>query len=224
MPRTPPRTHPARPLTISECVRHGKEKRKAEAKAKAGWLAAFCRAEPTLGCSSIRYRIVDSDADSSTHDVDLPCRPRSTPTHSCENLSKAGHCGFAGCEPHGCGDQAPMDGFTASPQTHSAPPSHRKTAVAVAVAVALALALALAVASAGAGCNPAEPLPQGQAGGAATHACCTSASDARSSSRHCGNNCAWWALVLHCVGSVRTAAAYHCTASCFFPMRHSASA
>ncbi|KAG1365917.1 hypothetical protein G6F61_013478 [Rhizopus arrhizus] len=113
-----------------------------------------------------------------------------------------------------------MDGFTASPQTHSAPPSHGKAAVAVAVAVALALA----VASAGAGCNPAEPLPQGQAGGAAAHACCTSASDARSSSRQCGSNCANWAVLLHCDGSVRTAAAYHCTASCFCPDRHSANA
>ncbi|KAG0928579.1 hypothetical protein G6F32_012533 [Rhizopus arrhizus] len=111
-----------------------------------------------------------------------------------------------------------MDGFTASPQTHSAPPSHGMPAVAVAVAVALALA----VASAGAGCNPAEPLPQGQAGGAAAHACCTSASDARSSSRQCGSNCANWAVLLHCDGSVRTAAAYHCTASCFCPDRHSA--
>ena len=50
--------------------------------------------------------------------------PKAAVAHSRVNLSKAGYCGFAGCEPHGCGDQAPMDGFTASPQTHSAPPSH----------------------------------------------------------------------------------------------------
>gem|GEM_PF-6405238 len=68
------------------------------------------------------------------------------------------------------------------------------------------------------------PFPQGQAGGAAAQACCTSASEARSSSRHNGNNCAKRLLSLHCVGSVRTAAAYHCTASCFCPARHSASA
>ncbi len=205
MPRTPPRTHPTRPLTISECVRHGKEKRKAEAKAKAGWLAAFCRAEPTLGCSSIRYRIVDSDTDSSTHDVDLPCRPRSTPTSSRE-LSEAGRCGLAGplapwargmpragwagcptpalpCAQDSAHEQGaiepPGTGLRRVLPTHTAPPSRGLPAVAVASAVA----------SAGAGCNPAEPLPQGQAGGAATHACCTSASDARSSSRHCGSSC-----------------------------------
>ncbi len=40
------------------------------------------------------------------------------------------------------------------------------------------------------GATRPAPLPQGQAGGAATHACCTSANDARSSSRHCGNSCA----------------------------------
>ncbi len=44
-----------------------------------------------------------------------------------------------GCEPHGCGDQAPMDGFTASPQTHSAPPSHGMHAIAVALALASAV-------------------------------------------------------------------------------------
>jgi hypothetical protein len=49
-------------------ISHGKEKRRS--KAKAGWLAAFCRAEPTLGCISIRYRKIDSDVDSSTHGVD----------------------------------------------------------------------------------------------------------------------------------------------------------
>ncbi len=138
-----------------------------------------------------------------------------------EGALLAKHC-FASARTHSRQRLGRSGGLRRVLPTHTAPPSHGLPAVAVAVAVAVALALA--VASAGAGCNPAEPLPQGQAGGAATHACCTSASDARSSSRHCGSNCAWWALVLHCVGSVRTAAAYHCTASCFCPMRHSASA
>jgi len=40
------------------------------------------------------------------------------------------------------------------------------------------------------GATRRNPLPQGQAGGAAAQACCTSASEARSSSRHNGNNCA----------------------------------
>ncbi len=33
---------------------------------------------------------------------------RSAPTTSRVKLSKAGHCGFAGCERHGCRGQAPM--------------------------------------------------------------------------------------------------------------------
>ncbi|RTQ90153.1 hypothetical protein EKL94_07850 [Stenotrophomonas maltophilia] len=55
MPRTPPRTHPARPLTISECVRHGKEKRKAEA---LGWLL-FVEPSPRSAAfrSDIEYSI-----------------------------------------------------------------------------------------------------------------------------------------------------------------------
>ncbi len=40
------------------------------------------------------------------------------------------------------------------------------------------------------GATRRNPLPQGQAGGAAAQACCTSASEARSSSRHNGSNCA----------------------------------
>ncbi len=220
MPRTPPRTHPARPLAISGGVRHGKEKRRS--KAKAGGLAASRRAEPTLGCISIRYRIVDSVTDSSTHGVDLPCRPRSTPTNSCRNLSKAGHCGFAGCEPHGCGDQAPRTGLR-RPRKPTVPRHPAGSPLLLRLLLLLQLLLQLLPLRVPGATRP-NPFPQGQAGGAAAQACCTSASDARSSSRHCGNSCAWWALVLHCVGSVRTAAAYHCTASCFCPSRHSASA
>jgi hypothetical protein len=47
---------------------------------------------------------------------------RSAPTNSRVNLSKAGHCELAGCERHGCRDQAPMDRFTAPPRTHPARP------------------------------------------------------------------------------------------------------
>ncbi len=219
-PRHPCRGHPAnppRPASDNFRVRppRKRKKRKAEAKAKAGWLAAFCRAEPTLGCSSIRYRIVDSDADSSTHDVDLPCRPRSTPTSSRE-LSEAGRCGLAGPLAPWMAPSSPMDGFTACPANPHRPAIPRIARCCCCFGFGCCLC----------GCRvqPGRTAPQGQAGGAATHACCTSASDARSSSRHCGSNCAWWALVLHCVGSVRTAAAYHCTASCFCPIRHSASA
>ncbi len=43
-----------------------------------------------------------------------PCEPTTAVTNSRVNLSKAGHCGFAGCEPHGCGDQALSDGNLAA--------------------------------------------------------------------------------------------------------------
>ncbi len=53
-------------------------------------------------------------------------------------LSKAGWVGWRGCEPHGCGDQASMDGFTASPVIRPTPPIRSNPAIAVAVAVASA--------------------------------------------------------------------------------------
>ncbi len=59
-------------------------------------------------------------------------------------LLKAGWVRLRGCERHGCRDQAPMDGFTASPATGPTPPSHTKPAIAVAFALALAVALAWA--------------------------------------------------------------------------------
>ncbi|CAM4416819.1 hypothetical protein STLA111740_17455 [Stenotrophomonas lactitubi] len=109
------------------------------------------RSTPCVDALRSILEIFDFDRDSSTHGVDLLATGK---------LSKAGHCGFAGCEPHGCGDQASMDGFTAPPQTHSAPPSHGMHAVAVASAVAAA--------SAGAGCSPAEPLNRQPAPGTGT--------------------------------------------------------
>ncbi len=85
----------------------------------------------------------------STHGVDLPCRPRSTPTNSSAEriptdrgrLSKAGWVRWRGCPRHGCRGQAPRDGFTASPATGPAPPSLSSPA--------------FDVASAGAGRSPA---------------------------------------------------------------------
>jgi hypothetical protein len=73
------------------------------------------RSTPCVDEFQSKLNISTVDRSASTHGVDLLATGK---------LSKAGHCGFAGCEPHGCGDQASMDGFTASPQTHSAPPSH----------------------------------------------------------------------------------------------------
>src|SRR3546814_6827045 len=54
---------------------------------------------------------------------------------------------------------------------------------------------------------------QGQLGGALAHAAATSASFARSSSRQSGSSAGRLAGSRQCIGSVRTAAAYHCTAS-----------
>src|SRR6185437_4139016 len=76
------------------------------------------------------------------------CRPRSTPTNSSRNLSKAGWVRLRGRERHGWRDRAYRDVLAASPATGPTPPSLRKPASAVASAVA--------VASAGAGRSPAE--------------------------------------------------------------------
>jgi hypothetical protein len=52
--------------------------------------------------------------------------PRTHPTVT-GKLSKAGRCRIAGCPRHGCRDQAPMDGFTASPQSDTALPNPQTT-------------------------------------------------------------------------------------------------
>ncbi len=235
MPRTPPRTHPARPLTISECVRHVKEKRKAEAKAKAGWLAAFCRAETTLGCSSIRYRIVDSDVDSFAHGVDIVSTKVDTyqqqgtvgggavwvgrtvgamgPRHASGELGRMPNPGLAVCagqRTRARRHRAPM-GEGALPARHASqapertaasgwagprrgvygvscqptPPRHPTDCPLLLLLMLWLWLLPLRVP----GATRPTPFPQGQAGGAAAQACCTSASDARSSSRHCGSSC-----------------------------------
>ncbi len=66
-------------------------------------------------------------------------------------LSKVGRCRIAGCPRHGCRGQAPMDGFTASPQSDTAPPNPQKTRA------ALALALAVALASSRCRAQPCQP-------------------------------------------------------------------
>ncbi|QGL75067.1 hypothetical protein FEO95_05280 [Stenotrophomonas maltophilia] len=50
----------------------------------------------SVGKGSDPIRFSMPDRDSSTHGVDLLCRPRSTPTNSTRNLSEAGRCGSAG--------------------------------------------------------------------------------------------------------------------------------
>jgi len=58
-----------------------------------------------------------------------PMTPRDSRTHPTVTgkLSKVGRCRIAGCPRHGCRGQAPMDGFTASPQSDTAPPNTQTT-------------------------------------------------------------------------------------------------
>ncbi len=120
MPRTPPSSPPARPLTHSSgSARHGKKKEEQMQKRHCGWLPGWTSPYPT----SIRHI-------SSTQGVDLPRRPRSTPTGNRDlptvigKLSKAGRCRMAGCPRHGCRGQAPRDGFTAPPPSDTPLPPH----------------------------------------------------------------------------------------------------
>jgi len=72
---------------------------------------------------SVRYRMNSFVPTNGRH----PPKQDAVPTARGE-LSKAGWVRLRGCERHGCRDQAPMDGFTASPATGPTPPSHRKPA------------------------------------------------------------------------------------------------
>jgi len=78
-------------------------------------------------------------------------RQRSIADHG--DLSKAGWVRLRGREPHGCGDRAYMDVFTAPPATGPTPPSHGSPAFAVASGVAGQQPAVRA----GAGRSPAEP-------------------------------------------------------------------
>ncbi len=209
---TPLRSLPTRPLTVSG----GDQPRRRKKKSKSAWLAAFCRAEPTLGCASIRYRILDSDADSSTHGVDLPCRPRSTPTNSSVEPSEVGRCGLAGplapwmapsspqgrvygvsCQPtppappRAPAPPPPPPRAAPPPPPPPPPPPRHPADCPLLLLLRLLLRLLLQLLPLRVpGATRPNLLPQGQAGGAAAQACCTSANDARSSSRHCGSSCA----------------------------------
>ncbi len=58
---------------------------------------AICRrSTPCVDESLSKSNISRIERRASTHRVDLPCRPRSTPTHSRGNLSEVGRCGAAG--------------------------------------------------------------------------------------------------------------------------------
>ncbi len=104
----------------------------------------LCRITKSIGVRSVFQRKTDLTPCRSTF------RRQDNPTVT-GKLSKVGRCRIAGCPRHGCRGQAPRDGLTASPQSDTAPPSHRQPRA--------ALALALAVA----GQRPALPQVQGAA-------------------------------------------------------------
>jgi len=70
----------------------------------------FPRSDGSTPCvdeSSSSSNISTVDGRASTHGVDLPCRPRSTPTNSTGTLSKAGWVRLRECPRHECRGQAP---------------------------------------------------------------------------------------------------------------------
>ncbi len=137
MALTPLRSPPARPRTGSCAASHGRQNKKSKAKA-------------------VRFALQCLTSEISLVAGQRPALPGSIhawrgSTADRGNLSKVGWVRLRGREPHGCGDRASMDGFTASPATGPTPPSHGNPAFALAVAVALA--------SAGAGRRLAKALP-----------------------------------------------------------------
>jgi len=109
-------------------------------------ISAICRSTPcvdeSLSDSEINWGQIRFPKENGS-DPMTPCRTRINPTVT-GKLSKVGRCRIAGCPRHGCCGQAPMDGFTASPQSDTAPPSHRQPRAALAFALALAVDVALA--------------------------------------------------------------------------------
>jgi len=93
-------------------------------------------------------------------DPTTPCRSRINPTVT-GKLSKAGRCRIAGCPRHGCRGQAPMDGFTASPQSDTAPPNTQTTQSRFGFGFGFGLGFGscrpAAGTTAGAGRSPADP-------------------------------------------------------------------
>ena len=161
MALAPPRNLPARPLTVSVCGQPRRRKEEQEQKPVASLSSAHgvdlpCRPRSTPTKSRTEFRPRADQRSAPT--ISSRFRPRadqrstptksrtefrrradqrsaptraesgSAPTHSRGKLSKAGWVRWQGCERHGCRDQAPMDGFTASPATGPTPPSHRKPA------------------------------------------------------------------------------------------------
>ncbi len=138
---------------------------------------ATCRrSTPCVDESSSKSNISRIEQKASTHGVDRPCRPRSTPTHSNGNLSEAGRCRSAGCQPHGpeaclgrVGQDAQPRSCRVRRKAHTSkrlPSLHGRTCGVPALRHRPAkprnpaFALAVDLASAGAGRSPAETHPQ----------------------------------------------------------------
>ena len=94
--------HTAPPLTVS---RHLVDPRRA-------WMDVHTVSKSMNGLDVIRAWLGST------------CRPRSTPTNSSRNLSKAGWVRLRGRERHGWRDRAYRDVLAASPATGPTPPSH----------------------------------------------------------------------------------------------------
>ncbi|MEQ3438009.1 hypothetical protein STENO_002148 [Stenotrophomonas maltophilia] len=137
MPRTPPQPDPPRLRQIS----------------------AICGSTPcvneSLSDNEINRGQIRFPTENGSDPMPLPHAVPTTHSTVTGTLSKVGRCRIAGCPRHGCRGQAPMDGFTASPQSDTAPPNHSQPRAALALALALALAVA--------GQRPALPRVQGAA-------------------------------------------------------------
>ncbi len=134
MRRTPPRSPPARPLTISCAARHGMEEENQRQKRVARCACSCpCRAEPTLGLllptrKSAEHGLGSTKPPQTRRDAAKP-RPSlkfrpDNPTlfdPSPETCQRWGGLGSRGCPRHGCRGQAPRDGFTASPANPTRP-------------------------------------------------------------------------------------------------------
>ncbi len=119
MPRTLPQTGPTPPSTV---FRDLSERHSALVGVDLG---RHGRCTPCVDAVQSIVEIFEFDGDSSTHGVDPSDRG---------NLSEVGRCRSAECPRHGCRGQAPMDGFTASPHSDTAPPTRGMPAFAVEVA------------------------------------------------------------------------------------------
>ncbi len=141
--------NPSRPATDSFRVRPPR-KRKRRSKAEADRFATLARSQAWLGsgerpCAENCRRRGGLDGGGVS---------RMGPRHASGGLGRTPNPGLAVCagqRTRASGDQASMDGFTASPAIRPTPPTRSNPAVAVAVAVAVAL-LPLQVQ----GCKPCQ--------------------------------------------------------------------